>query len=223
MTALKVIGIILLIFLLIGLLRVGALVSFGEALCVRVRVGPLRLTVYPEKKKAKPAAEKPQPEEKPAQKPRKKRPLPKPTFEDLLDLAETAFSALGAAARRACQRLRVDPLEVTVVFGGDGADAAIRYGKASAAMYAVMPRLEACLHIPDPSLHLRVDFDAEGTSAAGTVGVSLRVGDLLVIGLTLAIPMLKWYLRFRRAHRRDAAASEARAPDAEAPAQDKIA
>ena len=35
MTALKVIGIILLIFLLIGLLRVGALVSFGEALCVR--------------------------------------------------------------------------------------------------------------------------------------------------------------------------------------------
>ena len=58
MTALKIIGILLLIFLLLSLLRVGAVVDFGGELRVRLRVGPVRLTVLPRKeKKAKKAEE----------------------------------------------------------------------------------------------------------------------------------------------------------------------
>jgi hypothetical protein len=51
MTALKIIGIILLVFLLIGFVRVGALASFGDELCVKLRVGFIRLTIFPEKEK----------------------------------------------------------------------------------------------------------------------------------------------------------------------------
>ena len=59
MTALEIIGMILLLFLLLSLLRVGAIVDFGGELRVRLRVGPVKLTVLPrkEKKAQKQAAE----------------------------------------------------------------------------------------------------------------------------------------------------------------------
>ena len=50
MTALKVIGIILLIFILIGFLRVGALMQFGDELHVQLSVGPFRFTLLPAKR-----------------------------------------------------------------------------------------------------------------------------------------------------------------------------
>ncbi len=217
MTALKIIGIILLIFLLLGFVRVGAHISFDGALRVRARVGVLWLAVYPRapKKTEDGRKEKKAEPEKP-KKTRKGLSLPKPAIDELIDLLETALSALGDTARRFCRRLCVDPLELTVTFAGDPARAAERYGKASAAMYALMPRLEACFHIPDPSLHLRLDYTAESTSVAGRIGVSLRVCDLLALAFTLAPPLFKWYLRFRRAHRRDEPAHRGGGESAEA-------
>ena len=41
---------------------------------------------------------------------------------------------------------------------------------------------------------------AVNTVAEGTVGVSLRVYDLFAILFTLAAPVGKWLLRWRRAH-----------------------
>lgn len=208
MTALKIIGIILLIFLLIGFLRVGAIVSFGDALRVRLRVGAIKLTVLPKKegRPKKPKKEKKQKEEKPEdeEKPKKKRELPKPTLDDILDLAQTALSALGATARRACRRTRIDPLDLTIVFGGDDpADVAIAFGMVNSAIYALMPGAEERFCIPDPSLHLRMDYGAEGTTADGSVGLSLRVCDLFAIAFALIIPMAKWFLRFKKAHKTD--------------------
>ena len=51
MTALEIIGMILLLFLLLSLLRVGAIVDFGGELRVRLRVGPVKLTVLPGKRR----------------------------------------------------------------------------------------------------------------------------------------------------------------------------
>lgn len=215
MTALKVIGIILLILLLIGLLRVGAEVRFGEALVVKLRVGPFRRTIVPMgEKPPKKRKEKEVPDEPAAEKPKKKRSLPKPTLRELTDLASTAFSALGAMLRATCRRLRIDPLEVSVTFGGaDPAEIAQKYGYACAAMWALMPRAETLFRIPHPSLHLRMDYQAAETRAEGSLGLSARVGQLLVIALALAVPLLKWFLRFKKAHRDDAPRS------AEPPAQ----
>ena len=41
--------------------------------------------------------------------------------------------------------------------------------------------------------------------AEGEVGVQLRICDLIVIVLTLAVPLLKWYRRVKKAHRNDPA------------------
>ena len=120
-----------------------------------------------------------------------------------------ALSALKETAKRTCKRLRIDPLEILVVFGGtDPADIAQTYGYASAAMWGVMPHLEDLFHIPDPSLHLRMDYSSEKTHAEGAVGLSLRIRDGLHIALALLIPMLKWYLRYKKAHKNDAPAEK---------------
>lgn len=214
MTALKVIGIILLVFLLIGFLRVGAIVSFGDELRVRLRMGAIRLTILPKKAKKpkKPRKEKEPKEEKPEEeaekKPKKKRSIPKPTLDDILDLIQTALSALGAMVRRACRRTRIDPLDMTLVFGGyDPADAAMTFGAVNAAVFTLMPKAEEKFYIPNPSIRLRMNYDSERIiEGEGSVGVSLRLCDLFAIVFTLILPMAKWFLRFKKAHRHDESA-----------------
>lgn len=210
MTALKVIGVILLIVFLIGLIRVGAAVRFGEELGLRLLIGPFRITLLPAKeKKAAQNGEKKKKKTtetgKTEQSGKKKsRSLPKLTREEWRDLITTALSALKETARRTCRHLRIDPLEILIVFGGeDPADIAQSYGYASAAMWSVMPQLEDLFHIPNPLLHLRMDYSAKETRAEGSVGLSLRVWDMLIIAFALMRPMLKWYRRFRRAHKND--------------------
>ena len=205
MTALKIVGIVLLILLLLSFTRVGAVVDFGGEPRVRLRVGPITRTLLPKKEKKKENADEQPSAEKKAPKERKKRTLPKLTRSELRDLAETAFGALRRTLRRTCRRTRIDPLEVGVVFAGsDPADTAQTYGYANAALWAVMPELEELFHIPKPSICLGMDFDRTETRAEGTVGVSLRVCDLIAIALTLALPVGRWLRRYRRAHRNDA-------------------
>ena len=202
MTALKGIGIILLIFLLIGFLRVGALLRFGQELNLRLSVGPFRFTLLPAKEKKATAQEEKRTE-------KKKRGLPKLTKEEKKDLISTALSALRESARRACKRLRIDPLEILVVFGGsDPAEIAQTYGYANAMMWGLMPHLEDIFLIPEPSLHLRMDYSAEKTRAEGSVGCSLRIRDGLRILIALLWPLLKWYLRYKKAHKNDAPAEK---------------
>ena len=97
MTALEIIGMILLLFLLLSLLRVGVIVDFGGELRVRLRVGPVKLTVLPRKekkaqKKAAEAAGK-TPEEKTKPKAAGGHRLPKLSFPELRELAGTVLGA----------------------------------------------------------------------------------------------------------------------------------
>lgn len=202
MTALKIIGIVLLVCLLISFLRLGVVAELGDELRVKLRIGPLRLTLLPKKEK-KPKAEKPKKPKKEKSAAAKKHPLPKPSFAELRTLVRTALDALGKTLRRTCKRTRIDPLELCVTFAGDPAEAAKNYGYANAAIWSVMPHLEELFYIPAPSITLRMDFQAEKTRVEGTVGVTLRVCDLLAIVLTLALPLGKWFLAFQRAHAKD--------------------
>ena len=53
-----------------------------------------------------------------------------------------------------------------------------------------------------------MDYSSEKTHAEGAVGLSLRIRDGLHIALALLIPMLKWYLRYKKAHKNDAPAEK---------------
>ena len=195
------------------LLRVGVDVRFGDELRVAVKIGPAKITVLPQQeKKKKPKKEKPQKEKKTEKKPaekkaRKKSPF---TFSDIRSAVPVLFEALTKALGKIRRRMRVDPLDICVIFAGDDpAKVAEMYGWANSAMWAMMPQMERLLQIPDPHIHLGVDYEQRTIAAEGRLGVSFRVGDLIVIALTLAIPALKWYLGWRKEVRRREEAAKA--------------
>lgn len=197
-----ILGGILLLLVIVWLLRVGVEVSFGQTLCVALKIGPATVTLLPKKEKG----DKPKKEKKPkkakelpkeGEKAKKERPF---TFEDVKSAAPVLFGALKKALGKIRRRMRVAPLDVSVIFAGDDpVKVAEMYGWANTAMWTMMPPLEQLIHIPDPHIHLGVDYNSSAISAEGRLGVRFRVGDLIVIGLTMAVPVLKWYLNWRKA------------------------
>ena len=174
-----ILGILLLVLLLLCLTRVGVLIRFGEELTVSARFGFLKFQVLPEKPK---------------------KAFPKPTLSDIRDAWKALWPPLKKALRRTRQGVRIDPLDVSVILGGQAepADAAQLYGELHGAVWTGMPVLEQLLVIPRPHIHLDVDFTAEETKILGSVGFSARIGTLLRIGMTVAIPGLRWLLAYMK-------------------------
>ena len=195
-----ILGVLLLLIAALLCLRVGAEISFGSALRVAVRIGPVRCTVLPRPEKAKAEEQSPkQPQKKkksgkkPAEKPEKE-PL-KPTLDEVKEAFPTLFAALKRALGKTRHRLWIDPLKVSVFFGGDDPVALTQaYGWANSVVWTAMPQLERLVHIPDPHIHLEPDFQRPATEAEGTLGLRFRIIDLVNIGLTAGVPALRWYL-----------------------------
>ena len=194
-----ILGIVAALLLLLCLTRVGVLVRFGEELSVTARFGLFWIQVLPTKKKP-PKHEKTAKKDGLPKRPPKKKPpaFPKPSFGDVRDALQTLWPPLKKALRRTHRSLRMDPLDLSVILGGAGepADAARLFGELQGVIWGGMPVLEQLLAIPHPHIHLDVDFTAEETKAQGTVGVSARMGALLGIGMTVAVPALKWLLAY---------------------------
>ncbi len=207
MVVLYILGALLLLIICIMLIRVGVYVSFGGELCVRIKLGPVTKQIIPkaekpkkpekpkkEKKKKKEKKEKEKQEESPKEKKK-----PNLTFEDIRSAIPVVVNALKKAIGRAGRRLRIDPMRLTVVFGNDDpAKTAEMFGWGCSAMWTLMPRLEQHARMPDPRIHLDVDYNARQTRAEGEIAVSLLIWDGVVIVMTLAIPVFKWFLATRR-------------------------
>ena len=214
--ALWIIGGILLLLILLLLLRVGVHLRFGEQLELTVIVGPARIQLLPrpekteteqktkQKKKAKGEA---QEEKKPA-KQREKLSL---SFEDVRSALPYLWQSLKGALRKTRQRLRIDPMQVSVILGGeeDPAASAETYGWISMAVWTFMPRLEELMRIPDPYIHLDVDYNARETRAEGEIGLFFQIRDLFAIGFAFGIPALKWLLRWKKEKKLREAAAQA--------------
>ena len=109
------------------------------------------------------------------------------------------FESLKKGLRKTRQRLKVDPMRLSVNFAGDDpAKVAEMYGWASTAMWTVMPQLEQLIRMPDPRIHLDVDFNALKTRAEGEIGISLLIRDGIGIGGSFGIPLIKWLLATKK-------------------------
>lgn len=203
MVALWILGILLLLILVLLLLRVGVRLQFGEELRVTAIAGPIWLQLVPEPEKKKP--DKPKKEKAPKKKKEKtpedgekKRSLGL-TFRDIRSALPALWESLKRGLRKTRQRLRIDPMHLSVCFGGDDpAQVAELYGWANTAMWTVMPEMERLTRMPNPHIHLETDFTASETHISGEVGLSFRIGDLLAIGFAFAGPALRWYRAFRK-------------------------
>lgn len=207
MRALFIIGIILAAFALFCLLPLGVTVIFGKPVVAKVWIGPIRFQVAPSRKKKKKTdekEEKPEKENKQVERGKKifekLKESPKSTLEMLSSVYQTLMPPTKKALRRLLHGIKIDPLQIGITLGGSGdpAKTAELYGRAEGVIWAVMPALEQLVRIPHPGIHLGVDFDTDKTNVQGEVGVSVRIGTLLVIGLGIGIPALRWFLKYHR-------------------------
>ncbi|MBQ3102670.1 MAG: hypothetical protein IJC58_00105 [Oscillospiraceae bacterium] len=188
MLALKIIGIIVLIFLLISLIRVGAVIEFGGELTVSLAVGPLRVKILPAKekkeKKKKPPKKKKEKTQKPKEAaPKKKRKI---TLKQVKELLGILWPAIKKTLRRVGRGIRISPLRLSIIVGGDDpSKVAETYGWLSQAVWGAMPQLEKLMDIRKPFIHTGFDFDAVKTAVSGKVGVTMRIGTgfAIVFGL----------------------------------------
>lgn len=200
---LYILAVVTALFFLFCLMRVGVRVTIGDIVSADVTIGFFRIQVAPSKhpEKAKPKKEKPKKEPKDLQKSLKK--IPIPTKADL----QLAYQMLWPPAKRALARLgrgiHIHPLTLSVTIPGrdDPAKAGETCGKACAVMWTVMPALEELLDIKKPSLHVGVDYDGAALLVRGQIGVSMRIGTMLAAGFGMALPTLRWLLKFQKAHK----------------------
>ncbi len=196
-----ILGGIAVLLLFILLLRVGISITFGQTLCVVAKVGAVKIPLVPAKEKKKPrtkASEEAVERKKGRQEATEKK-MPRPTFREIRPALPDLWEALQKALGKTRRRMRIDPLRLCVTFGGDDpAQLAQVYGWANTAMWTVMPQLERLLQIPDPHIHLETDFESSKTQLEGAVGFSFRLGDLIGIVLTLAVPVLRWYAAWKK-------------------------
>ena len=187
------------------------------------RAGEVKVVPPPEKKpkKEKPKKEKAAETGKQPVKEKKKLNLHL-TAADIRAALSAVWRAIQGALRRAGRRIRIDPMRVSIVLGDENpANTAEWYGWVNAAVWTVMPWLEKTVHMPDPQVHMEMDFNAVETKVSGTVGISYRIGDLLAIGFAAAGPLLRFLLPFLK--RQKAMKKEAAKKAAEQAAAEKKA
>lgn len=199
-----ILGGIALLLGLLCLMPLGLFLTFGaERATADLTIGPFHVRLTP----TEPGTEKrPKKGKKKAPKKEGKNPanrikaLPKPTLEEIKSAVRALAPACKRALRRTRRGIRVHPLRLSVTIGGgaDAAWAAETYGYAHAAVWTVMPVLEELLVIPDPRIHIGLDFEASQTRTEGELGISIRIGTLIALGLDLGIPALKWFLRYQK-------------------------
>lgn len=201
-------ALILAIFFCIGCIRIGGGASLGdEGLTAWVRLGPKKLVLYPMKPKPeKKLQKKPKPQKPP--KPRKEKPpKPKTSLGSKLRegklLADIFVPIALEAAKGFFYKLQIDVLELYIHVGAyDPADGAVLYGRANALAAAVWLPLNQAFRIREG--RVRVDWAplAEKLVCAGQLALSLRIGEILWIGLRFGVKALAGFLRYRRLKRK---------------------
>lgn len=205
MTGWIILGAVVVVIILLLNLRLHVWAEFGEALHILVHIGPVKLQLLPrpeKKRQGKKAAKKPSDNGEKTEKKKRKLPDFHLTGADIRNGLSALWHGIQGALRRAGRRIRIDPMRLSIVFGHENpVNTAEWYGWANAAMWTVMPRLEALVQLPDPRIHMEMDFSADKTTVSGTVGIRYRVGDLLAITFAAAVPLLRFAIPFLKRQR----------------------
>jgi len=195
-----ILGILAALLLLICLLPLGVTVWIGTPVVAKLKIGPVKIQVAPSKPSKKKEKKPPKKKKEPADIAARLKKLPKPAWAEIRDSYHMLWPPAKRALNHLLRGIHVTPLDLTLTVAGadDPAAAAQKYGDANALVWTLMPVLEQLLHIPDPHIHLAVDFEAGKTDFAGRIGVSVRIGTLLAIGVGMGIPALKWLWKYRK-------------------------
>ena len=181
--------IVLGVLILLALLPLGADASYDEqGLEVRLVLGPLRILLYPPKKK-KPAKEKTAKKEKKNDKEKKPEKTKKGgSYPDFLRLLKFVRDLLLDFRKKA----KMDILEMQLTLaGGDPCDLAVNYGRAWAALGNLMPQLERLFVIRKRNLNVACDFTDDQTRIYVRTRITMTVWHVLCLVSRYGIRVLK--------------------------------
>jgi hypothetical protein len=184
------------LLVLLCLLPVGARVVYDHAGAkVLLLIGPFSASLYPRTAK-EPKKKKKSKKETPPKEPKEKEPLggKLPLFRQLLSLGLEALECLR-------RKLILKNLTVCLTVGGQGEDpagSAFTYGRAWAAVGALIPVLENSFKIRKRDIRVNIDFTSSETVIYADGSILLRVGDILWIAVFYGIRGLKLFLKHKK-------------------------
>ena len=200
--------ILLAVLVLLAILPLGASVLYdAEGARVRVVAGPLKIQVYPAKKK--PKKDKPKKEKKQKTKAKKskkgaaeentEKPAAKPqkggSWTDFLPLVRVALDLLNDLR---C-KLRVDHLKLHMTMAADDpCDLAVNYGRMNASMAGLIAQLERFLVIKKRDVHIDCDFAASQTLILARLDLTITLGRILTIAVVYGIRALSTFLKIKK-------------------------
>ena len=188
------------VLLLLAILPLGVWIRYDEAgPLVRVVAGPLRITVFPVRKKKAAAPKKemaPKPES--TQKREEQQPAKKAkggSLTDFLPLVKVALDLLGDFRRK----LRVDELYLRLILAAsDPCDLAVNYGRAWAAVGNLLPQLERFLVIKKRDVAVECDFTASQTLVTAQLKITITPGRLVTLAAVYGFRGLKEFLKLKK-------------------------
>ena len=187
----------LLILFLLAILPLGASVLYDEdGPRVRILAGPVKIQVFPMKKKAKKDKPKKEAEKKPA-KGAKSGAKPKSggAWTDFLPLVRIALDLLNDFRRK----LRVNELKLHLTMAGDDpCDLAVNYGRMNASLAALIAQLERFLVIKKRDVHIDCDFAADETVILARLDLTITLGRILSIAAVYGVKGLITFLNIKK-------------------------
>ena len=201
MSGWAIFGLVLLVLFALGQIRIGVGAEYTQdGLTVRARLGALRIKVFPlPKKEKKPKKKKPEKKPQNPTKPKGKEKTAQEKLEWILDLAQEFVPLALEAAGCFWHRLVVDRLELCLTIGSsDPADTAMLYGQANAALGVIWQPLTQAFHVREGRAHVQVDFEAQTVSLTGQTALSLKLGQILWLGLHFGVKALARFLQVRK-------------------------
>lgn len=192
-------AVLILIFFLISLVRVGGILEYGEpGLLIRLRLGRLHFTVFPIKQKKK----KPEKKKKTAPKAEPEPPSPPPAW-NTWALLKRFLPVVAEAAGRFQNKVRIDRLDIDITAAaGDPAAAAIAYGAANAAIGMMIPLLEHNFKVKERRIRTRVDFDRTSPQVRLKAAFSLTIGQGAMLGFRFGVQAVKTYSLYRKSEQK---------------------
>lgn len=215
---------------LLAVLPLGVRIRYdADGPLVRLILGPVKITVFPLKKKEKkPKKQKkspetePQPEATTEPEPvQKEKPLPKPpqppaqkkdktpkeekkggSLLDFIPFVKLGLNFLGDFRRK----LRMDDLYLRLILASsDPCDLAVNYGKTWAAVGNLLPALERWFVIKKRDVEVLCDFTAPSTTVIARLDITMTLGRLLSLIAVYAVRALKEFLHFKKIRKGGAA------------------
>ena len=176
---------------------------------VKLVLGPVKITVYPGRKKEKKTSEQKSVKESVSRQSADEPCLPKPpqppaepkqkkqtggNLTDFLPLVKLAMDFLGDLRRK----IRLNDLYLRLILASsDPCDLAVNYGKTWTAVGNLMPVLERWFVIQKRDVEVECDFTASETKVIARLEITMTLGRLLALVAVYAVRGLKEFIQFR--------------------------